>query len=145
MRYFLCMMITFLTLACSGEHQPERSGETSGKGTATMSKPRQMRHCSSCHTYGKGEGHKIGPNLWGVVGRKVGTAPGYSFTKEFTEGQWLWTRDNIDLLINKSRGTTPEAVIQLTGNPEARTRMKFYGAEDKDARIILDYLESLKD
>ena len=142
----LILFMMFFSLACKGEETTGQGGKTADKGrVVAMEKPEEMRHCSSCHSYNKGEKHKIGPNLFGVVGRKVGAVPGYPFTKEFKEGQWIWTRDNLDLFINKKRGTTDEAVKKLAGDPEAGTRMKFYGLEDDDARVILDYLETLKD
>lgn len=139
------MLVLFSFPACSQEKAPEQIGQVDKQETrAIVKKPRQMRHCSSCHTFNKGGKHGIGPNLFGVVGRKAGSVPGYSFTREFKEGQWLWTRENVDLLINKKHGTVYEAVKKLTGDPEASTRMRFYGAEDEDAQIILDYLETLK-
>ena len=27
------------------------------------------KKCAACHTFGKGEPNRVGPNLWGVVGR----------------------------------------------------------------------------
>lgn len=106
--------------------------------------PKQMRHCTPCHTIKREEKHKIGPRLFGIVGKEVGTQQGYRYSEEYKEGKWLWTRDKLDILINKKYGTLTEAVKKLTGNPKARTKMKFYGADDEDAQIILDYLETLK-
>lgn len=107
--------------------------------------PKQMRHCTPCHSIKKGARNKIGPNLFGIVGREVGIVPGYKYSREYEEGKWLWTREKLDLLINRKYGTLEEAVKELTGNPEARTKMKFYGATDEDSRKILDYLEILRD
>lgn len=36
--------------------------------------------CSRCHTIEKDAEHRIGPNLYGVYGRKTGQAAGYSYT-----------------------------------------------------------------
>ncbi|MBE9535932.1 MAG: c-type cytochrome [Proteobacteria bacterium] len=126
----------------------ENKGAVTGTVSAMPQKagkmPKQMRHCTPCHSIKKGAKNKIGPNLFGVIGREAGLVPGYKYSREYKEGKWLWTRENLDLLINKKYGTLEEAVRKLTGNPKARTKMKFYGAADEDAQKILDYLESLK-
>ena len=41
-----------------------------------------MIHCSHCHSLQKGEEHKIGPNLFGIVGKQVGSIPAYPYTEE---------------------------------------------------------------
>ena len=149
-KLYLLLPLCLIFFACS-EEDTTAVIELKGDGTKNPSKvstfkkmPKQMRHCTPCHTLKREQGHKIGPRLFGIVGKEAGSQSGYSYSEEYKEGKWLWTRDKLDLLINKKYGTLSEAVKKLTGNPEARTKMKFYGAEDEDAQIILDYLETLK-
>jgi cytochrome c len=42
-----------------------------------------VSHCIQCHTFGKGEPHGQGPNLYGLIGREAGSAFGFHFSDGF--------------------------------------------------------------
>ena len=47
--------------------------------------------CKSCHTWSKGGRNGVGPNLWGVVGRKKATAGGFSYSSAMKEAGGNWS------------------------------------------------------
>jgi cytochrome c len=46
--------------------------------------------CAVCHTWTKGGGVRVGPNLWGVLGRDIARDPGFSYSPALQQkgGRW---------------------------------------------------------
>src|SRR5262245_51170546 len=51
-----------------------------------------FKKCLACHTPNKGDRNLVGPNLWGVVGRKVASASGFAYSDAMKShgGDWSW-------------------------------------------------------
>ncbi len=54
------------------------------------------RPCIVCHTISEGIGNKIGPNLWGVVGRPIASADGFDYSERLMRREGLWTPENLN-------------------------------------------------
>ncbi|MEH6648709.1 MAG: cytochrome c family protein [Motiliproteus sp.] len=88
--------------------------------------------CSGCHSLAKGEPHKLGPNLWGVVDRPVAGAPGFAYSDAFKQYQGSWSRQNLSRYL-----AAPSAFIP-------NNRMAFSGiSSEADRAAVVAYLETL--
>lgn len=55
--------------------------------------------CTACHSYAAGEPNRIGPNLHGIVGRPIASAPGYSYSEYILRLQGNWTPERLNAFI----------------------------------------------
>src|SRR5215213_6087817 len=55
------------------------------KGEASAKK------CAACHTFGKGEPNRVGPNLYGVVGRERASHAGFNYSAAMKGKPGKWT------------------------------------------------------
>jgi cytochrome c len=95
-------------------------------------KPPQFAMCAVCHKVNAGEKSAMGPNLWGVGGRKAATST-FAYSPAMKASNITWTRDKLITFISDPRKTVPG------------TKMVYAGQKDaKVAAQIADYLLSLK-
>ena len=55
-----------------------------------------FKKCAACHSIAEGGGNKIGPALWGVIGRKAGSLPDYKYSKAMASHGQSWTFDEMN-------------------------------------------------
>lgn len=90
------------------------------------------KKCASCHTFGKGEPNRVGPNLYGIVGNKIAHMPGFNYSQAVKDHGGNWDKDSLFHWINNPKKFIP-------GN-----RMAFVGvSKDSDIADLVAYLESL--
>jgi cytochrome c len=54
-----------------------------------------FRACVACHTLRPDEGNRAGPTLAGLMGRRIATLPGYSFSPALKKLDIVWTSETV--------------------------------------------------
>jgi cytochrome c len=90
--------------------------------------------CGFCHYTAADAPHRIGPNLNGIIGRRVGSKDKYFYTEPFrnaAKAGVVWTEESLDAFIADPAGTYP-------GN-----RMRYAPVTDPEKRArIIKYLKA---
>lgn len=73
-----------------------------GKGKSVFA-----QQCAMCHTATKGGPTILGPNLYGVVGRRAGSVAGYSYSPHMKAANWAWTDDKLEAYLPAPRDMVP--------------------------------------
>ena len=62
-----------------------------------------FKKCGTCHSAEAGAGHKTGPNLWNIYGKKAGSVEGYKYSDWLKNSGIEWNDENRNLLMDNIR------------------------------------------
>ncbi|MBC8269415.1 MAG: cytochrome c family protein [Rhodospirillaceae bacterium] len=89
------------------------------------------RRCRSCHTLEQDGANKTGPNLWDVVGRKLGSKDDFRYSQDMQTMNTHWGYEELDKFLTKPFKFVPS------------TRMTFPGLKkEQDRADLIAFLRS---
>jgi len=89
--------------------------------------------CGSCHTFNKGEPNRIGPNLFGIVGKARGSVANYAYSDAMKAKGGSWDEESLNEYLWNPKKFMP-------GN-----KMSFIGLKKpEDRAALVKWLETRK-
>ena len=90
------------------------------------------QRCQMCHTRAPDARNGVGPNLWGLSGRKAGTAPNFKYSTSLTKSDIKWSQQTLDQFL-----TLPNKMVP-------GTRMVVSIPKEADRKAVVQFLLSKK-
>src|SRR5664280_712033 len=98
------------------------------KGQATA------KQCQACHTFEKGGPNRVGPNLWGIVGRQRATEAGFNYSAAMKAKGGAWSFGELYAFLASPRGVIPGTNMTFAGLTRGQQRAD-----------VIDFLHTLAD
>ena len=108
--------------------------------TSSANGAKIFKKCAACHSIAQGGGNKIGPALWGVLGRKAGTVSGYKYSKSMVAYGKPWSFEEMNGFLTKPKGWIKGTKMSFVGlkNAKERAAVILYMNENTDSPLPLN-------
>ena len=81
-----------------------------------------FKKCAACHSIAEGGANKIGPALWGVIGRKAGSVPNYKYSKAMAAYSKNWSFEEMNGFLIKPKDWIKGTKMSFAGLKNAKDR-----------------------
>tara|TARA_B100001245_G_C22547800_1_gene274261 strand:- start:23 stop:541 length:519 start_codon:yes stop_codon:yes gene_type:complete len=90
--------------------------------TSAVDGAKVFKKCAACHSIAQGGSNKIGPALWGVLGRKAGSISDYKYSKAMASHGKVWTFEEMDGFLLKPKDWIKGTKMSFAGLKNAKER-----------------------
>ena len=81
-----------------------------------------FKKCAACHSITEGGANKIGPALWGVIGRKAGSVADYKYSKALVAHSKNWSFEEMNGFLIKPKEWIKGTKMSFAGLKNAKDR-----------------------
>ena len=81
-----------------------------------------FKKCAACHSIAEDGGNKIGPALWGVLGRPAGSIPDYKYSKAMAAHGKNWSFEEMNGFLIKPKDWIKGTKMSFVGLKKAKER-----------------------
>jgi len=98
-----------------------------------------FKKCAACHSIAQGGGNKIGPALWGVLGRQAGSISDYKYSKGMAAHGKTWSFEEMNGFLIKPKDWVKGTKMSFAGlkNVKDRAAIILYMNENTDNPLPL--------
>ena len=96
-----------------------------------------FKKCAACHSITKGGANKIGPALWGILGRKAGSLSDYNYSKAMVAYGKQWSFEQMNGFLTKPKEWVKGTKMSYAGlkNAKDRAALILYMNENTDSPL----------
>ena len=119
---------SIVTPASTSTSQTTSEGAETGNimalfaSTSAADGAKVFKKCAACHSISQGGGNKIGPALWGVLGRKAGSVSDYKYSKAMAAYGKPWSFEEMNGFLIKPKDWIKGTKMSFAGIKSAKER-----------------------
>ena len=114
---------TVTTESTSTSSNTSSAGIMALLATASIADGKKIfKKCAACHSIAKSGGNKIGPALWGVLGRQAGSVSDYKYSKTMATHRKPWTFKEMNSFLTKPKDWIKGTKMSFVGLKSEKDR-----------------------